>query len=90
MSWYARRMIRSGFRCQPPQRDDSTWSDEIRSFQPSRFRLRTSSSKRVEDPLKLLSLKTVTRACPNIRIDETRSFIPSGMDSNSLPPATQK
>src|SRR5262245_31652338 len=94
MSWYARRITRAGSSDGRPKPNeppaDRTLIDEMRSFQPSSFRFRTSLPNRTERPEKRTSWKTVTSARPKTLTDEILSFMPSGTELRLSPLDAQK
>src|SRR3954462_1872293 len=53
-----------------PRGEYCTWIEEIRSSQPTSFRLRMSASNRDERPWNRTSLYSVTSAPPKTRIEE--------------------
>src|SRR5262249_33610662 len=76
------------FEPNPPP--EYTRMDEMRSFQPSSFRFRTSLPNRTERPEKWTSWNTVTSARPKTRIDEILSFMSLGTALTLSPLPAQK
>src|SRR5262252_3230659 len=75
---------------EPNDPTERTLIEEMRSFQPSSFRFRTSLPNRTERPEKWTSWNTVTSARPNTRIDEILSFMSFGTALTLSPLPAQK